>query len=262
MSIIKKKVKLKKTDIKLTIPFGGVNRMVGDEDAINDFIEDSTGLSINPADDGELYRFKGDSSLLFNVKFHNTTTDVFDYDIRYAGFTDDELNKFDSVILKSFYIVELFNSVKYENQNRLHIGYYSGLNFNNNTTSKELSKYDLDNNNNEFSFYYIGNNKILDGLEIVYVRYSFYNAKTGKIHVFYNEDKTLLTTEDKMYFSIALNKPNKKYNTSGEHNLIEFNDDTYANRISNTIDNLPKEKNMFPDGNIFNNGEYFDNSQS
>lgn len=260
MSIIKKKIEIiPNVDKIIKIPLRNIIDFSGKQDVINNFIYNKENESINDIVDGEKYRYYSSTNYNLRFKFYNTSTSEYGYDLRYINFTDSELDSFNKNILNSFFIVEIFDDYKIETQTRLHIGYYSGSlflfeNIDNREESidnREESIYTI-NNNIEFGDYYISNSIFIDNTQLVYIKYSFYNAKTGKIHLFYNEDNEAIQTEKKLYVLATLSNMTKKYSKSGNVNLKELVDTSYTNKINNTINSIDNKKPTYPDGAIFN----------
>lgn len=89
-----------------------------------------------------------------------------------------------------------------------------------------------------------------------YVKFTFYNAKSGKIIQFYNNANNTLLTPEKMYFKMELNLVDKKWkflnilngNTLDARQLM--NSGAYDTRIDNTFVKFDAIKQTFPTGTI------------
>jgi len=252
MQYIKSTVRRTGADLTFTIPFSVDEHPNGLQQPIDNFIEEQTGLSINPAEDGDTYRSKPLVSYITDMLFYSGGSYVNDYEA--AGFTTNEISLKNEVILRSFYIMQVYDSVKTSNQTLLHNGYYNGFNFifNGNDSLYTITEED------EFSDLYIPNWFIesLSGVTTtLYGKISFYNAKTGKLQFF--SQKVNPTGDTNMYFEIQLNPNLLTYTVSSPIVSYELTNSEYINKINNTLDSFTNQKPTYPIGNTFlNTGKY------
>ena len=97
----------------------------------------------------------------------------------------------------------------------------------------------------------------------LYLRISFYNAKTGKVSVFYNFDNSNYTSPEKMYFKVDFSHENGIYNidtnsnTGNNPNIAAYelgynSNKLYLNKYNKTFDNYNNLQQNYPTGNTFN----------
>ena len=87
----------------------------------------------------------------------------------------------------------------------------------------------------------------------------FFNAKTGKLQVFYVKNQESNTTEDKMYYECTLDTILRRYSfTSSTLRFNEFESSTYADRVNESLNKLPDEKPTYPEGNLFKGNDSYD----
>lgn len=252
MQLIKGNTRFVGRDVNIKIPLGATSSLNGLQQAVNDYIERETGLSINPVTDGETYRFLygDDDPKLFSYEFKDGT----DYlpEFTNAGFTIDEIDNLSDVFTNSFFIMQVYDSIVNENQTLLHNSYYNGFSFTGNTSEFNLDKTD------EFMNLYIPEwflNENTGDTVNVYATFLFYNAKTGKLEIFYNEDNESLTTEEKMYHEIILvpDLLDRNYTLpTGAMNMKELDNSQYTDKINESISSFENEKPQFPAGEQFN----------
>lgn len=263
MQLIKEKYKYSGSDFKIKIPLSNVINFNGLQDSIDDFINNEVGVSINPIVDGETFRYKSSGNKSIIPKFWNSSNSSHQNSYLTAGFTNDEIINKSNVIENSFFIMQVYDTPFIDNQILLHSSYFSGYNIN---SSMPLINIDL---NNEFSNFYLPNwwiNEKLKEIEGtnqgigIYIKLIFYNAKTGKLQLFYNGDKENVTTEDKTYYFGIINLLNKNYSISGSTlNFNEYNNSDYINKINESISTFKNEKPEYPLGKYFNNdGDYLE----
>ena len=263
MRLVKEKIKLKNEDVTLKIELCSNNNLNGLEESINDFVQEEIEQSINSIIDGDKTRFLPDAQVEYIFNFFNSTTSDFTPSLLNAGFTNVDISNREEFVLRSFYIIQLFDSINIENQILIHNGYYNGFNFifENGTNSSYLITED-----DEFSNFYILNNFIneITGSTTVnlFAKFLFYNAKTGKLQVFFNEDNENLTTEEKMYFQVTLDLLTKTYTffPSNILNIKELVNEEFVDKTNDTLSSFVNEKPTFPTGTTFNTDGKYDNN--
>lgn len=260
MRFIKEKIRFTGQNKSIKISISDNNNLNGLQESIDNFIEEETGLSINSVDDGERLRYLPTGSTTYVFNFYDGVSSYSD-DLLNAGFTSDDINNRSEAILKSFYIVQIYDGVDTDIQTLLHTGYYNGFLWvvENGSTSTYA---DLD-EDVEFTNYYISNDfiEIITGsTETLYARFYFYNAKTGKLQVFFNEANELLTTEEKLYFELTLNPMTKTYEYSSSTLTMKESDNSeYINKINESLSSFNIEKPTYPEGQYFtDDGDYED----
>jgi len=245
--MLKFSTRLTNTDQNIIIGISNNGNLNGLSDGMNDFIEKETSLSINPADDYEVERYNQNSTYVFYFNFYDTT---YDTTLSKAGFvTADTIS---DIYLKSYYIFMVYDSINSESQKLLHTGYYNGFIFSGLTTiysinpSMEIANLYLKN----FDLESVSDNTI-------YLRLSFFNAKSGKQQLFYNDANSGDLTENIFYFPITINRTTLTYSLSSPINAKEFINYTYVNKVNENSNILPEEKVEYPTGTALNGNTYF-----
>lgn len=257
MQLIKEKIRSIGRDVSIKIPLSSNKNSSGLQQEINNYVEEQTGLSINPVVDGEKIRFKTLTSKFFYPVFFNNG--IYLPNLTNNGFTSEEIAIQSNVKTNSFYIFQIYDSIVRENQLLLHTSYLNGFDIvettnplgqqllpNSETLNFYIPKWWIDENVNQ-------NNQIT-----FYMKLLFFNAKTGKIQVFFNTNKNAITSEDKLYYSGTLFINNKTYTTESNQLIFsEFPSSDYTNKINNTINTFNNELPQFPSGTRFNpDGSY------
>ena len=160
-------------------------------------------------------------------------------------------------------MVQVYDSINFESQTLLHTGFYNGFNFIDDSPTVSRSRYDNLKKDDEFTNWYISNdflNSTNNSVISVYARFYFYNAKTGNLLVFLNNNKLTNTTESSLYYRTTLIKDTKKYTIEGnplEVELTETTNTDYINKLNDTVETFRQEKPNYPVGNYLNDdGEY------
>ena len=265
MQLIKHKIKLKPTvDQQVGITFSENVGLSGLQEDIDNYVAEQTGLSINDVDDAETFRYRPDDTFTMKVYFWNGST----YSISYeqAGFTTGETATRDEVVLRSFFMLQVYDSVSTQNQTLLHTGYYNGYNFIvENDTDATYFFYPED--EDEFANLYIPQsfiNSMTGDTVDVYGKLSFYNAKTGELQLFSQKhgflgSYELPTVEEDLYTTLTLSASTFSYDPDSMY-AHELKNTDYVEKINNTVDSFDNQKPTYPTGNTFvNTGEYVEN---
>jgi len=248
----REKIKFKDQDIKLKISLSSNNNLGGIDDSINTLITKEVDSSVNEVTDGDRFRYISPAAHTFNFKF--ATNFVTDNGLIAAGFSTEEINNREQKILRSFYVMKIYDSTNAEKQRVLHTGYYNGFNFifeYGNDSSYSLTVDD------EFTGLYLLNSHVDSFTAVtpsVYAKFFFYNAKIGKLQPFYSEPDETLTTEARYYFELILDTTDNTYSLS-TGNVFDMKEETnveYVAKINDTLDSFIIEKPTFPTGEQFN----------
>lgn len=262
MQINKETIKLKRSDASIRINIGStLNNGLGIQEQIETLTNTTSHALINPHVDREVFRFKLKQVYgIYTFKFYfgdNTNTSLIN-----AGFSQDELNIQALNVANSFFILDFYDSYNPSIQNKLFTTYitqigrsseytlgvlpvnYTQLNFNNQAYYWYVPKWFL----NENSKYIVKN---------IYLKLSFYNAKTGKVCTFYNNANGSLKTPEKQYIKCSLDLNEKNWyiinNTNNIFVLKELvTSDEYLKRINNTFETTDVILQQFPTGNTYN----------
>lgn len=261
---IKKEIKTSNIDKNIKFSLDLNNKTIGHQQDINTFINESIENSINPINDNEIRRFKYEPTAygnIFAIKFYFFMNEEYRNYYTYAGFTESEINNYDDVLRNSFFIFDVYDSYDENIQTKIATTYLTKLiTYNSGVASVHssfiISKYDIN------QFYYLNIPIWYMYSDVTYSRnlygkFSFYNAKTGKLTLFYNYEREDDNNNKKEYFDIEVDLVNK---TWGIRNLASNNlaeavqykpTSPYVKKINNAVDNFVKMKQVYPDGNNF-----------
>jgi hypothetical protein len=269
MQFIKQKIKLKPTvDQNIPIFFSENVESSGLQEDIDNYVEEQTGLSINDVDDGETFRYLPDGSESMRIYwFSGGSYSSKDNGYEYAGFTTGETSSRSEVILRSFYIMQVYDSTSTQNQTLLHTGYFNGYNFLNINSGQTLYTFDAE---EEYTNLYIPQwfiESVSGQTTTLYGKVSFYNAKTGKLQLFshgvtpgFVPSRKPPTVDEDYYFEIELIPSGLTYNV-GTIWGYELQNTDYIDKINNTVSSFSNQKPTYPTGNTFiNTGRYIDNT--
>jgi len=276
MSIIKERVRFNSNLIGIsgntniitgnTINFkfslGLKDNFIGYQQEIDSLTSFTTIDLVNPVVDEEKRKFKlnplPDSTITLQFKFYSgTSSPPYQTSFKNAGFTDNEINQNNFNLLNSFFILDFYNTYDINTQIKIFTTYL--------TKKGATPIYSINANiNNQLYYWYVPISYMTGTTAIGYVKFSFFNAKTGKLTLFYNENNITPETAEKLFFKVELNQVNKtwKFLTSQYPiiNAKEFiNSTQYINRINNTYDKFDNLSQTYPTGNTFNylEGNYF-----
>ena len=273
MSIRKEFVKYTGNDIKFQINLDINDGLLGLQQENNRYAQESAIKSINEERDVEVRTFKLTSE---NYKMYtyfwssgstNGRTIRPSYQARYttAGFSGEEVTEQQPNFLNSFYILDFYDTFDSNTQLRIYTTYLCRLGRN---TSSIIS---LDSSSEFYKsripkyFLDAHTGSTITG----YTRFSFYDAKQGKIRLFYNKDNEGYTTAERMYFTSVLNLDDRTISirtdsitTNNRINLYEIkpeDNEQYLNRYNDTYNNYENLKQNYPSGTTFNflTGKYF-----
>jgi len=260
MPIIREQVLLTGKNISgITITLSSNDGFVGYQQEINNLTQATMLDLVNPAVDIEKRKFVFNVSTLWNMfRFSFNNLALFTA----AGFTQYEITGQTSNILNSFFILDYYDSYDPNTQIKIFttyltkIGktpeYFTGID----PTTGRLTT-------NQFYYWYVPQSYVdaqTGTTAIGYVKFSFYNAKSGTTTTFYNavNDNTLLaSTPQKLYFKAKLNLVNKTWEfldlngaTVDARNLVLSS--AYNARVDNTFAKYNNTKQLYPSGSTYN----------
>jgi len=263
MQFLKEKILFKPQQtqrIKFTLTAD--NSFTGLQENIDDFVAEQTGLSINESNDGEKYRYSPINSFNINVYYETGGTYQIPSTYEDAGFTTGETSTRDEVLLRSFYLMQVYDSTSSQNQTLLHTSYYNGFEFftDNSNTLNYTATTAL-----EFTDLHIINDFIntISGSTTLYGKLSFYNAKTGELVLFspYSASTAsppALESDSDLYFEISFSADSFSYEIDTIY-AYEITNDDYVDKINNTLNSFTNQKPTYPTGNTFlNTGKYIE----
>ena len=172
-----------------------------------------------------------------------------------AGFTQDEVNFLRKNFRYSYVLIQIYDTFDSKNQSLLHTGYIPVYLFPN---KKINTDFQIQPNvqNFEFNNIYISNEFNVVNNQLLFAKFSFFNAKTGKLLPFFNQSFPE-NTEEKLYYKININKFNKTYSFLNSQIIChQFLNEEFINRI-NERNKTENKSPLFTQGDLFNiDGDY------
>ena len=275
MSIIREKIKyipVFGTGLTTNIHFGisAEDGFLGLQQEIDNLTQ-VVGIDlVNPDLDVEERKVKyipniGPLTLQFN--FHTTGNNWLNsFVLTSAGFTPTQLAQKSSNVLNSFFILDFYDTYDINTQVKIFTTYLTKIGTG--------PGYTIDAGvANQFYYWYVPIWYLdsFSGATITtgYTKFSFYNATTGKVQLFFNSDYEALIGTDvnplQMYFPTQINLLNKTWKiiTPPSHaNLVIakelWNSPAFSDKVDNTVGNFNNEAQDYPSGNTFNyiDGKY------
>jgi len=258
MPIIKEVVKFNNQEINLKINLGLQNSFIGYQQEIDNITNATTNKLINPVIDQEVrvfyYDNEGYQSKALNFYFYDFTGNSYISNFTSPQiFTQKELDSQSPCVRNSFFMLEFFDSYDFYKQNKIFTTYWTNIG---KLPIYSISSYNL----NEFykwfiplSFINSQTNNIITG----YTKFSFYDGKMGKIHIFYNQDYETDSTSKKMYFKTILNINSRTWKistpsltTSFTIKAKEYIGDLFVEKINNSFDKFHNLSPSYPNGNM------------
>lgn len=241
MSIIREKIQLRGIDISgLTITLGSQIGFLGYQEEIDNLTQVTSADLVNPVVDGETRRFKlGIPLTNFRFMFNGLPSFVG------AGFTPTEISGHSQNMLNSFFILDYYNTYNVYNQTKIFTTYLTKIGTTPNYNVSAAT-------GNQWYYWYVPISfiEIMTGTTTSgYVKLSFYNAKTGKVHIFYNNENAAMLTPQKMYFPAQLNANDMIWKMSSVIDARELTSSPlYNNRVNKTYDKYNAVKQVYPTG--------------
>lgn len=246
MLIQKYKAKRDFKNKHITIPiYSSINNLESSS-RFNDFIQEETNKNINKIVDYDTYIFTNNNSILFIL------SDLIPEEDRLSYWDYIEEDVISSTGRKSFILLEFYDNYKISNRSLLFREYINGI--------KSNLEYQF--NSDNFLSFNIPNN-ITNNL--LYLKCSFFNAKTGK---FTQLSPTLnINKESDIFMSVKLDFSNKKYEIKYNNNNInkltlkKINNPEYNNKLNETATISEFKKPNYPEGTQLtydNNDIYFE----
>jgi hypothetical protein len=257
MCIIKQQIVQTGVDAEIKINLGQNVNFTGYQQGIDSFTGEASNAVINPVDDLETYRFRASKIVNLDFFFYSAATSSYYNSFAPAGFTPSDL--FDNVdsIRNSFFIANFYDT--YDSQTR--IKYFTGyLTFINNSPISTLPNYLINptGTGRQLFYWYIPNNYIETHTGTTatgYTVFTFYNAKAGRMQLFYNFNNSALTTNEKMMFKTVINLADKSYCFTDPTPLKAYelpSTSAYVDRYNNTVQSMENVQEQYPTGSSFN----------
>ncbi len=254
MPIIKEKIRYAGNNMNLKISLSSNVDFVGQQQEIDSLTQFKTASLINPIIDAERRKFKlnPDTSIqVFQFFFYDGSGGYF---TKYstAGFTPDEILNNSNKFLNSFFILDFYNTYDINIQNKIFTTYLVKK------PNTDISIFPVVNKSSQLYYWYVPVwyiNQYTGATQNGYTKFSFFNAKTGKIISFYNADNESDITTKRMFFKSELNFINKTWKIiEPSYPLVkakEIPTNQYTERMSNTVDRFNNLQQVYPTGNTF-----------
>lgn len=268
MSIIKEKIRFTGNDINLRFGLNTDNNLYGLQQEIDRYTQISTSNSINEGNDLEVRRFKFGTINETHLSFLFWNGTSYNNSFQNAGFTSNEINNKTKDFLNSYFILDFYDSFDTNTQNKFKSFYLTKF------TNGYLSRYEIKKSIQYYNLLIpINFFENYTGTTITgYTRFSFFNAKTGEIKLFYNQDNENFKTPEKFYFKTILNLENMTWDVDTESfnsltpkyiyakELKYENNKEYIDKYRNTYNNFENKQIVYPTGNTFNyeTGKYIE----
>ena len=211
MPIIKEVIKSNGNDTTIKFGLGINNRLSGYQQEIDELTEETKDDLINPIIDNEVRRFSfiPNSVKILNFFFGSSSPQS---KFTHAGFTNDEIDESNNNLLNSFFIMDFYDKYDPYTQSKVFTIYNTQVLEGNTSVGRQIPSYTInDDNLNQFYHWFIPKSYLdaQTGSTVTgYTKFSFYNAKLGLLHLFYNKLNDTLATPEKMYFKTKLNLNN------------------------------------------------------
>jgi len=259
---IKRIIKSNGNDNNLKFSLGSSINFVDYQQEIDNTVEETKKKLINTIVDYEVRRFtyKSDKETLLSFVFTNSDGSFYYSNFALIGFTPIEFIFNADVVRNSFFIVDYYDTYDSNTQTKIFTSYMTQLINENKVPSYTVSP----ENENQFCTLnipksYLDINTEL-GYSIIrgYIKLSLYNAKDGKVYLFYNKANETLSTEEKMYFktTLYLNTMEWKWDLESTQAYQIPISNSYVNKVNNTFTTFDNNKQTYPEGNIFKDGTY------
>lgn len=263
MQIIKEKLRFTGNDLNIKIPISGNLDQLGYQQEIDNFVLEETTGSINAVTDVEVKRvphYFTTTPRVLNFGFYDEGDTAWYSYFTAAGFTAEEIIDRSNNYLNSFFILDFFDTNSEINQTKIFSSYLTNL-----TSTNTIPAYSVYNLIEENQFYDL--NVPMDFFNASattytgYIRFSFYNAKTGRVSVFYNKDYEGSVGDQRMYFQTEINLINKTWQiitpsigvdgTMYARELEFTTNAEYLERYNDTFADFENQQQNYPTGNVF-----------
>lgn len=248
MSIRRERLKYNGQDLKLKITLSDKTKMSGYQQEINNISNEIANQNINAVTDTEKRKYSLNDLSPLIMTFYFTTGSSTSYTS--ATFTQYEISAQTNNFKNSFYILDFFNDYDPNKQTKIFSTYLTKLE--SGTTYNISSIYAK-----QFYYWYVPqwyiNENSGSTLATGYTRFSFFNAKTGELCQFMNEDihtSALSASTKLMYFETEIDFENKTWDFAGGTNFYgrKLDNTYYSNRINDAVNKLDNKLQVFPTG--------------
>jgi len=248
----KEKIILTGKDLNIQFPISQSNDFLGYQQEIDGYVDEQVRLAVNPTTDKEVRKFKNYSEqIILRFEFYYKPRRL--YTSNLLGLKDDSYNN-------SFFILDVYDTPKIGDQKKIFTTYLTMLN----GVGVEFdysAQYNLISGNEFYNLNvpidYVSNSDITHA----YGKFSFYNASTGKLNIFYdsNKEDQLTESSDGMFFEIFFYNATKvwAFTSSYTPNITAkelINADAYIEKMDDTFDNFDNLGQEYPAGNTLTTG--------
>lgn len=230
----------------IRINLGSNESFLGYQQEIKSYTEIASVGLINETPDPEMRKFKysSDDPYLTGISMKFNFTE--------PQFTDDEISGNTLNVLNSFFAMETYDDFNESKNVKLSTNYFTkDLKINHNYIIDQFNK-------NQFFYLYLPESFILEQTgttATTFSRFLFYNAKSGKTSVFYNQYVSP-DTEEYTYFNIRINLANKTWKFTQASGILNINqipeiDNSFIKKVNDNVTNFDQLKQTYPSGKTF-----------
>jgi hypothetical protein len=265
VSIITTKIKLKPialsgdtTGATIINQFANIKFTLGNDDGFLGFQQEIDRLTsftsidlINPAIDEERWKYKTVSSpSLPTIGFYFGSSPTNSYTNN--GFTTAESTQNSDNFLNSFFILDFYDTYDINKQTKLFTTYLTKKGI------TGVSQFTIDSTNQLYYWYLpVSYIELQTGTtSYAYVKFMFYNAKTGKVVPFYNKDNEALSSSERIHFKVELNHISRTWKFISPNyptiKAYEITNAAFTTKVNNTVeDRLNTIQQSPPSGTTF-----------
>jgi hypothetical protein len=255
MQIIREKVQYTGEDSIIKIRLNNDHSFFGHQQDVNSLVDATKSVLINPVFDEETRRLKlyPDDTRHITFAFSGDNVSFLEDG---AGFTLDELTGGSKNVVNSFFIATLYDSYDPNTQTKLSTTYLTKIgtepDYGLNRTVVNQFKYIT------LPQWFL-DERTHDKFNI-YLKLSFYNAKLGKLHTFYNNLYPNELSSRKMYFEIKIDPTNRLW-VFTHTNIVAselLDSQEYLDNINSRISKSSNIIQSYPEANTFSylSGKY------
>lgn len=255
---IKETINNKGLDVNIKFTLDSGIKFIGQQQGIDKFVETTKESLINPVVDEEIRRIgyktiMGPATLKFYFRHPANGTLFNTFGLTGAGFTSTEISENNVNIRNSFFILDFYDSYNPNTQTKIFTQYLTQIL----SGENNLPTYRIYNDTVNQLYNWCIPQSYLDTFTSYYntgyVKFSFYDAKTGKILLFYNKTNEGLSTPLKMYFPVQIYKNtfDWKFETVTPIAYEYPSNNAYVQQVNDRISNFENLQQIYPDGNTF-----------
>ena len=247
--LIKEKVKLSAKNKEFKISFNSSDGFLGLEQEINKLTRFNSLHLVNPIRDEERRKFKLEIPSQ-RIEFFFRSGTIFNANYTSAGFTANEIQDSSLNFLNSFFIIDCYDTFDINTQTKLFTTYLTKKG-NINSTIQQIT-----NKSHQLYYWYFPTSFIdnyTGNTATLYTKFSFFNAKTGKLTLFHNQDRMSDLSSHRLFFDTQINIENRtwRFVPTTTVKAREIVDNQYVEKMNKTYDSFEGVEQVFPEGNTF-----------